>query len=134
MQKIYLSNLLPSIKWIKIIKYITAIYFCISIINSNTNRLSLLKNGKISTSFFNNSIKKIFSHKLFFFTQSWSMYSPNPIADWGIIKLEAITQNGKNINLISGEIVNKDNLSVDFKSYQYEKNFGRYYKTKHYFK
>lgn len=77
-----------------------------------------------------NTILSIYPKKSYFFSQNWAMYSPNPMTELGVLKMEGITINGKVINIIKPSNKSSDIFKEDFNTYSYNNQLLTIFKSK----
>lgn len=98
-------------------------YYLLSSIIFN-NILFILKKNKIvevnSPTNISNITSYIYPKKSFFFNQNWAMYSPNPMSDLGVIKIEGKLNSGEFINIINPKNQSIDIFKKDFKTYTFD--------------
>lgn len=107
-----------------------AIYFVFAILFSNIifslqARKIIEPNNKTI-----NSLRLFFPRKSYFFSQNWAMYSPNPMNEWGVLKMEGTTLNGRKTNLLNQNNAFNDLSKKDFNVFFMENQLLTIFKSK----
>lgn len=118
-------------RYYEIISKIITAYFITGILLSNILFTidARNKNQQDKQSAFK-SVRMIFPKKSFFFSQNWAMYSPSPISELGVLKMEALTEDGKMVNLINPSKNASDIFTKDFATWKFENQLLTLFKAR----